>query len=298
MSETDTGPDLSEPGTAAPGEDPHVANLTLWSRVERTDPAFTREMNGSFAGTAISPSWLVRRATEQFGPLGIGWGYDIVEEKFLDGAPLGVDANGVTHGVARVHILRLRLWYVWQGKRGQFEHFGQTPFVGRSPSGLATDGDVCKKSLTDALSKCLSMLGFGADVHMGLYDDLKYVEKVGREYSEAYQAAAAMGSAASRTGAAEPKSRPSRARKAEPGNSSEPAGPPGQGTGAAEGAAPPPPAASPSVPAWLRRVKTLGLDGIEHARKCVQETFAGEDLRKLEEALDERLSALTGSSAT
>ena len=35
-----------------------------------------------------------------------------------------------------------------------------------------------KKSLTDALKKCLSMLGFSADIYMGMYDDPSYVEAV------------------------------------------------------------------------------------------------------------------------
>lgn len=78
----------------------------------------------------------------------------------------------------------------------------------------------------------------------------------------------------------------------------DPVVPQGQATGTADGEDQRPPAAPPSDPTWLRRVETLGLEGIEPPRKGVQEPFAGEDPRKSEQARDERLRSLTGSSAT
>ncbi|MCY1179870.1 hypothetical protein D9M73_202890 [compost metagenome] len=43
---------------------------------------------------------------------------------------------------------------------------------------IITDWEAAKKSLTDAIGKCLQPLGFAADIHMGLFDDAAYVETV------------------------------------------------------------------------------------------------------------------------
>ncbi|MFK8333452.1 hypothetical protein M2D63_026040, partial [Pseudomonas sp. BJa5] len=40
-----------------------------------------------------------------------------------------------------------------------------------------TDGEAPKKSLTDAINNSLSMLGFRADVFLGIFDDRDYVQQ-------------------------------------------------------------------------------------------------------------------------
>src|SRR5207249_9372453 len=92
-----------------------------------------------------------------------------------------------------IHKVRIKLWYVLDGKRGEVTHYGQTQFAGRNKYGLFTDEEAPKKSLTDAMSKALSMLGFGADIHLGLYDDNKYVSSLRRQFAE--KAAAALAKA-------------------------------------------------------------------------------------------------------
>ena len=155
-------------------------NLILWNAVVKTDPAYTKPFSrfGGFKGTAINATYLARKATEQFGPLGIGWGWNIVDEKYVNGAPITEAATEV------VHVLRIKLWYIYGDKRGEIEHFGQTTFVGKNKNGLYTDEEAPKKSLTDAISKALSGLGFAADIHLGLYDDNKYVATLKREFGE------------------------------------------------------------------------------------------------------------------
>nr|MDK7789430.1 hypothetical protein [Proteus mirabilis] len=41
-----------------------------------------------FTGTSINSTYMFMRATEIFGPIGEGWGYEVLEEKFIDGKPL------------------------------------------------------------------------------------------------------------------------------------------------------------------------------------------------------------------
>jgi hypothetical protein len=157
-------------------------NTELWNAVAVTNPNFVKSFtrSGGFSGTAINATYQAQKATETFGPCGIGWGIDILEERYQDGAPLLQGEAVVGHEV--IHVLRVKLWYVYQGKRGEVIHFGQTPFVGRNKNGFFTDEEAPKKSMTDAMSKCLSLIGFSADVHLGLYDDNKYVADLRKEF--------------------------------------------------------------------------------------------------------------------
>ena len=152
-----------------------MSNLSIWQAVERTDPAYTKNFSrgGGFSGTSINATWLARRATETFGPMGIGWGVDIVAEDFLPGHVLNEAGEKSV-----IHRVQVKLWYVLEGQRGEVTHFGQTTFIGANKHGLFTDEEAPKKSLTDATTKALSMLGFGGDIFMGLYDDQQYREEV------------------------------------------------------------------------------------------------------------------------
>ena len=52
-------------------------------------------------------------------------------------------------------------------------------------SGLRTDDEAFKKAFTDAIGNAMKHLGMSADVHMGLFDDSKYVESVREELASA-----------------------------------------------------------------------------------------------------------------
>lgn len=151
-------------------------NLSIWNSVCETDPRHTKSFSrgGGFSGTAINHTYQTRRATEAFGPKGIGWGVEILAEDWRNGAPLLDDKHGVI-GHEVIHVLRVKLWYRINSERGEVISFGQTTFVGKNKHGVYTDEEAPKKSLTDAESKALASLGFSADVHLGLYDNNKYV---------------------------------------------------------------------------------------------------------------------------
>jgi hypothetical protein len=165
---------MSEQNTAIDG-------LSLWRSVERTDPRATKNFSrgGGFKGTAISPMWLIRQATELWGPIGNEWGVRIVTEKIVPGAPLVTEAGAVL-GTEAIHQVQIELFY----PGGTVPAFGQTQFVGKNKYGFFTDEEAPKKSLTDALTKALSWLGFAADVHMGLFDDVKYVNSLRAEFEK------------------------------------------------------------------------------------------------------------------
>lgn len=152
-----------------------MGNLDLWNSIEKTDPNHVKPITGkSYNGTSPKPYYLVRKATEKFGPVGIGWGYTIEEERIEEGA-----------GGERMSIARVKVWYKWNGERGEVEHIGGTSFSGQRASGkFYSDEDAPKKSVTDALVKALTMIGFAGDIFMGRYDDSKYVSDLRNEAAQ------------------------------------------------------------------------------------------------------------------
>jgi hypothetical protein len=150
-------------------------NLAIWNAVEQTDPAYTKQFSkgGGFKGTATNATYLAKKATNQFGPIGIGWGWNVVNETYQPGQDKDI-----------IHVVRIKLWYMWNGQKGEIEQFGQTQFVGKNKNGYFTDEEAPKKSMTDAVSKCLSLLGFAADIHLGMYDDNRYVNDLKKDFRD------------------------------------------------------------------------------------------------------------------
>lgn len=171
-------PSKEAEGSGEPVEDSPAPNgLRIWQCLDRVPKEAQRSFdNGKFKGTDINTTFRLKRMTDVFGPIGLGWGYTIAEEQFRDGAPKLV--NNVPVGYEVLHCIRLRLWYIdpETKERGEVEHFGQTLFVRWvvNKSAFSTDEDAPKKSLTDALGKCLSMLGFAAEIYSGQWNDSKY----------------------------------------------------------------------------------------------------------------------------
>ncbi|HEJ9558656.1 TPA: hypothetical protein SMN07_000931 [Proteus mirabilis] len=167
-------------------------NLSIWKQVQRTDPRFTKPLEGvGFTGTSINSTYMFMRATEIFGPIGEGWGYEVLEEKFIDGKPLVEpvldernkqvatrflrDGDGALF-CEQNHSIKIRFWYIIECEtRGEFESYGATPYRYQTNYGIKVDGEVIKKSLTDAIKKALSMLGFSSDVFMGMHDNPEYI---------------------------------------------------------------------------------------------------------------------------
>lgn len=151
------------------------ANMNIWSQVEKTAPEATKaaKVNGQQI-TSISGQHMVKRATEVFGPVGIGWGWTVAEERFDQGGEIRNDKGEIIgHEVG--HTIRIKLWFMQDDKRGELEQYGCTPFTYKSKWGVTTDTEAPKKSLTDAIKKGLAMLGFSADIFLGMYDDRDYV---------------------------------------------------------------------------------------------------------------------------
>lgn len=154
-------------------------NLDIWDRVSKTPESFLKGFSGrgGFKGHAINATYVDYTMTQLFGPCGIGWGFEILKDEVHEGHQLG---NGQTH---LTHVLQLRLWYRYHddegAKKGEVTQFGQTELryeVGKeNQRRVVTDSEAWKKSVTDAKTKCASLLGIGADVFFGYWDDNRYV---------------------------------------------------------------------------------------------------------------------------
>ena len=140
-------------------------HMKLWQSVCVTDPKAVKPITGKqYKGNSPKPYWVIQRATEVFGPCGLGWGVQILSERFE------------RFGDEALHIAHVKVWYMQDGKRGEIEQMGQTRAAYTSAAGKhIVDEDAPKKSATDGMVKCLSMLGFAGDVFSGQWDDSKYV---------------------------------------------------------------------------------------------------------------------------
>lgn len=149
----------------------------LWEVVMKTDPRAVKPITGkSYQGNSPKPYWLIEKATEVFGPIGIGWGVTVKSERF---------ERLSDHDV--LHVAVVSVWYVYNGKRSEtFDQMGGTKAAYMtSKDRLMVDEDAGKKSVTDGMVKCLSMIGFAGDIFSGRWDDSKYVEATRKEFIEA-----------------------------------------------------------------------------------------------------------------
>lgn len=150
-------------------------NKALWDRAFMTDPKAVKPITGKqYKGNSPKPYWLIERATEEFGPCGIGWGVTVKSERF--------ERMG-EHDV--LHVAVVSVWYMHNGVRSEtFDQMGGTKAAYMTGAGkLMVDEDAGKKSVTDGMVKCLSMIGFAGDIFAGRWDDSKYVEHAAHEWA-------------------------------------------------------------------------------------------------------------------
>ena len=134
---------------------------------------------------AIDPMFLFRLANEQGGPIGTGWGFDIVKEDV-------VNTNDTKRHQDALHTMTIKLWYrtgplqapVIDGRAVvglQDENLHHTYGVGATEMYETIEGGDSsysyridryynKKTLTAAITNALLRFGFGADVRLGEFE--------------------------------------------------------------------------------------------------------------------------------
>jgi len=146
--------------------------ISLWDRLGKTDPKHTKpfKRSGGFSGTSIKPIYSYRRMTEEFGPCGEGWGINEPSFQVVSGSD----------GEVLVYCT-VSIWH--ETKEKAVFGVGGDKVVVKQSNGLRGDDEAFKKAFTDAVTNALKLIGVGADVHMGMFDDDKYVNTLNQEFA-------------------------------------------------------------------------------------------------------------------
>jgi len=137
-----------------------MSNMAIWNKLAKSDPKYLKKVSfGSRSFTAIDPQYQVMKMTEQFGPVGDGWGWHNTTEVVNL-------ANGDSAVLAHVTV--------WHGTpSNSFGAFtGCRKFFDAAKGRMAEDAP--KMAVTDGLTKALSHIGCDADVFLGKMDGNKY----------------------------------------------------------------------------------------------------------------------------
>ena len=140
-------------------------NLEIWNKLHETNPDYTKpfKRSGGFSGTAQNPTYAIKKMTDTFGVVGKGWGVD------------KPDFN-VQHAGEEIAVYcTVGLWVSVDGERCYSWGVGGDFVLNKNKYGLKADDEAFKKSYTDAVGNAMKFFGVAADLHLGMFDDSKYV---------------------------------------------------------------------------------------------------------------------------
>jgi hypothetical protein len=148
-----------------PEENP---NLIIWNKVCRPPKEALKQIKGGrLTGmTDVNPQWRIKAMTEQFGLIGFGWKYDIVEKwnETLDGQV--------------ACFVKIALYYKVDDNWSEpVIGIGGSMLLTRETKGLYLSDEGYKMALTDAISVAVKHIGIAADIYAGLWDGWKYKDE-------------------------------------------------------------------------------------------------------------------------
>ncbi len=140
-------------------------NLDIWEKHAKPPVEALKKINGGRIGgmTDINPQWRLKAMTDVFGPIGVGWYYDVVDKTTKEVGPellVFVDINV----------------YTKQNDDWSKPIFGTggNKMATKESKGIHVSDECFKMALTDALSVAMKQLGIGADIYQGAWDGSKY----------------------------------------------------------------------------------------------------------------------------
>jgi hypothetical protein len=147
--------------------------LRLWNKLQTTDPQFTKGFKRpGFSGTMIDPTWRMKIMTETFGPVGLGWGWDEIQQQITTDCV----------------FIQIRAWYMLDGVKLQAgaQWGGNVLYNTRTsePGKQFPNDEAFKMAATDALGKSLLSIGLASDVYLGFFDDAKYRDDADAVYDK------------------------------------------------------------------------------------------------------------------
>lgn len=139
--------------------------LSVWDKVCTTNPKYTKEFAraGGFKGTAQNPTYAIKKMTENFGVIGTWWGI---------GKP---EFNVQNAGQTILVFCTVEAWVLIGEQKSYAYGVGGESVLSETKYGLKPDDEAFKKAYTDAAMNALKYFGVAADLHLGMFDDSKYV---------------------------------------------------------------------------------------------------------------------------
>ena len=149
-------------------------NLSAWNSFSKPPPSFLKKIGGGrLAGKSdINPQWRYKAMTEQYGPCGIGWKFEIVRFWTEKGD------GGEVFAFSQINLFTLtpqskdcvRCW------SAPIPGIGGSMLIAAEKGGLHNNDEAFKMATTDALGTAMKMLGVAAEVYLGNWDGAKYKE--------------------------------------------------------------------------------------------------------------------------
>lgn len=132
-----------------------MEKLELYNRfAQPPEDALKAFNNGKFSGTDINPMWRIKALTEAFGPCGIGWYTEIVQQWRED----------TDDGAATVYC-HLHLYIKVDGEWSKpITGVGGNTLSRKTKSGCSTTDEAYKMAYTDAMGIACKALGIGANI--------------------------------------------------------------------------------------------------------------------------------------
>lgn len=134
-----------------------VDNLSLWQRIGKTDPKFTKEATTKGGFTSISAYYQIETATKEWGVYGESWG---LKEIKVDYSLLEITGLAVMEAVFFCPVSSFPI---------------NNAITVKGLGSSYVDADFMKKLQTNTITKALSLLGMSNDVFKGQFDDQAYV---------------------------------------------------------------------------------------------------------------------------
>lgn len=136
-------------------------NLILWEALESVPENAQKTIKGGRLNgfTDINPMWRMKKLTEEFGPVGIGWYYKVTN-KWIEHS-----------GNEAAAFVDIELYYKHEGEWSMpIPGTGGSSFVANQASGLYMSDECYKMALTDAISVACKALGVGSNIYWNTSD--------------------------------------------------------------------------------------------------------------------------------
>lgn len=143
-------------------------NLEIYNKVRQVPERAQKPIRGGrLKGmTDINPMWRIKVLTDQFGPCGFGWYYE-VKDHWIE--------TSMSNDEITANVL-ISLYIKHDGEwSAPIQGIGGSKLVAQEKKGLYVNDECFKMALTDAISVACKALGVGADIYWSK-DNTKYID--------------------------------------------------------------------------------------------------------------------------